>query len=136
MRANRAKIQYVFALLALVFYAGIQVGESLHSIFVPHFVCVEHGALTHTQHHHSNHSQTSDTASLASNDDTAFHLDEHCHIFAERKNDVLVGAFGSCLTLSFDDTHDASSFVLDWSITATQPIYRLAPKTSPPLIAS
>lgn len=135
MRTNSTKIQPAFALIALVFYVGLQAGESLHSIFVPHFICAQHGELTHTQHHHSDRPHSTDWAvSRVADDDKNRDNDEHCHVLAIRKKEFLLGNFKSSLPLVFEERDITTPFVLEWSITPNQPIYRTAPKTSPPSV--
>lgn len=135
MRGRSVNLRSILTVIVLCLYVILQAGEALHTLFVPHFICAQHGELTHSQHTHASKNTRSESSrsllSVTDDDDQFPHADEHCKVLAERREAPLSGANLStpnCFEIVFAN----KSRDVDLPFSPREPVYRTAPKTSPP----
>jgi hypothetical protein len=126
-------------LLAALWFAG-QVAGSLHMLFVPHVFCAEHGELIESEVGQANsvradQSPDSDeaTSSLASDVDklSGVHAHQHCFV-ASRAQRQAISQHGSQREIEAVRHNSAIQAAGEDPLTLQVPLFRLAPKNSPP----
>lgn len=127
MRLQAAK-PFWLVLLATALFAGRPFAELIHYLTVPHGFCAAHAALEHG--HDSRHAETHADAEGPAWQGASDHGHDTCEWLATFRERTLVSS-ASVERIEFPEEKTDRFPVLALTVDH-EPLYRLAPKTSPP----
>ncbi len=110
-----------------------QVFAVAHLVLVRHARCAEHGEVTHASESHGEARPVGPDAVLAASDSGAAADDDHCEWLSERR-DIRHASAPVFTTIPVG--HVAPPAVDHLVLAVTRPLYRLAPKLSPPRLVA
>jgi len=129
VRIRRATLLKAFGASAAALLAAAPLASALHVVAVPHEVCADHGELVHGDHV-STSSAPDETASLGTETQADSHEHDHCLLGtpaagASLRPSRVVAASTVAVT-------DGGFSLRRSAPIASEALYRIAPKTSPP----
>lgn len=130
MTRLRQRSTIAIAMLCVV----AQVFAVAHLVLVRHARCAEHGEVTHASESHVETTRPSGPdAVLAASDDGPATDDDHCEWLSERRD---VRHASAPIFATIPVAHVAPPAVDHLVLAVTRPLYRLAPKLSPPRLVA
>ena len=131
MRGTRRRTKTLAALVAL-FCVGSQASNVLHLLLVRHGVCLQHGELIHEEDTSRAVPLGSDDPAVSGGTDAGEHGDEHCGALGDNRVRAIrpeTPAANATSIPAIEAAGAAQAVVL-----RSLPLFRLAPKNSPPIV--